>query len=546
MFAPSITANDATDASAQRGGLSLDDHVARTQDAVDRGELTGDTETIARSIWSQVHGWVMTEILQADPGRVAPTAAARAEFDAGVRAVLAGFGAPATVDPAPARARRPSRGTGVARPATPYVDLDRDAWTRLSASTPAAAHRRRRRTPRRPRRPHRPGRGRRHLPPDLAAARPAHRGDPRAARRVEHVPARGRRRDPVRHRRRRLGRGRQVDHGPPAARAARPLARDAARPAGHHRRLPLPERRARAPRADGAQGLPGVVRPPRAAAVRLQGQGRPPRGPRAGVRPPDLRHPPGPRDRGEPPRRADRRGPQRPAARPPDRRGHVEPGGERLLRLLDLRRRPHAATSAAGTSTGSSRLRQTAFARPESYFHRYAALTDDEAVERAERIWDSINAAQPRAEHPAHPQPRHPRADQGQRPRGASGSGCASCRAQRPGASAPPGLTSRTGYCSLSVSSSASSAVDTASLRATRSGRSATPAGSPGPGRRPARATGAIDGGGAARRRRAAPTAGAAPRRAASRSPSRRLAVSADPRARTSRAACRPGCTRRR
>jgi type I pantothenate kinase len=36
-------------------------------------------------------------------------------------------------------------------------------------------------------------------------------------------------------------------------------------------------------------------------------------------------------------------------------------------------------------------LRQTAFARPESYFHRYAALSDDEAVERAERIWDSIN-----------------------------------------------------------------------------------------------------------------------------------------------------------
>ena len=70
MFAPSITANDASDASAERGGLSLDDHVARTQDAVDRGELTGDTETIARSIWSQVHGWVMTEILQADPGRV--------------------------------------------------------------------------------------------------------------------------------------------------------------------------------------------------------------------------------------------------------------------------------------------------------------------------------------------------------------------------------------------------------------------------------------------------------------------------------------------
>ena len=37
-------------------------------------------------------------------------------------------------------------------------------------------------------------------------------------------------------------------------------------------------------------------------------------------------------------------------------------------------------------------LRRTAFARPESYFHRYAALSDTEAVERAEGIWDSINA----------------------------------------------------------------------------------------------------------------------------------------------------------
>jgi len=37
-------------------------------------------------------------------------------------------------------------------------------------------------------------------------------------------------------------------------------------------------------------------------------------------------------------------------------------------------------------------LRETAFARPESYFHRFAALSDDEAAERAESIWDSINA----------------------------------------------------------------------------------------------------------------------------------------------------------
>lgn len=38
------------------------------------------------------------------------------------------------------------------------------------------------------------------------------------------------------------------------------------------------------------------------------------------------------------------------------------------------------------------RLRKTAFARPESYFHRYADLSDDEAVDKAESIWDAINA----------------------------------------------------------------------------------------------------------------------------------------------------------
>ncbi|MDM7832122.1 type I pantothenate kinase [Cellulomonas edaphi] len=37
-------------------------------------------------------------------------------------------------------------------------------------------------------------------------------------------------------------------------------------------------------------------------------------------------------------------------------------------------------------------LRSTAFADPSSYFHRYASLSDDEAVELAEHIWDTINA----------------------------------------------------------------------------------------------------------------------------------------------------------
>jgi type I pantothenate kinase len=38
------------------------------------------------------------------------------------------------------------------------------------------------------------------------------------------------------------------------------------------------------------------------------------------------------------------------------------------------------------------RLRATAFRDPASYFHRYAALTDDEATAFAERVWNTINA----------------------------------------------------------------------------------------------------------------------------------------------------------
>lgn len=37
-------------------------------------------------------------------------------------------------------------------------------------------------------------------------------------------------------------------------------------------------------------------------------------------------------------------------------------------------------------------LRSTAFARPESYFRRYADLSDTEAITTAEQIWDAINA----------------------------------------------------------------------------------------------------------------------------------------------------------
>ena len=37
-------------------------------------------------------------------------------------------------------------------------------------------------------------------------------------------------------------------------------------------------------------------------------------------------------------------------------------------------------------------LRLTAFAQPTSFFHRFASLTDHEAIDRAEQIWDAINA----------------------------------------------------------------------------------------------------------------------------------------------------------
>lgn len=37
------------------------------------------------------------------------------------------------------------------------------------------------------------------------------------------------------------------------------------------------------------------------------------------------------------------------------------------------------------------RLRETAFSRPESYFHRYAGLSDQQAAERADQIWRDIN-----------------------------------------------------------------------------------------------------------------------------------------------------------
>ena len=106
-----------------------------------------------------------------------------------------------------------------------------------------------------------------------------------------HAPAHA-----VRDRPGRLGGGGQVDDRPRAAADARALAGAPQRRAGDHRRLPLPQRRARAPRAAAAQGLPGVLRPAGAAAVRRRHQVRQGRGRGADVLPPRLRR--GPRREG--------------------------------------------------------------------------------------------------------------------------------------------------------------------------------------------------------------------------------------------------------
>ncbi len=202
--------------------------------------------------------------------------------------------------------------------APPYVELDREAWTRLSGSTPLPltdADVEHLRGLGRPDRPRRGGRG---LPAAVPAAQPVRRGDAPPARGVVDLPARGLRRHAVRHRGRRVGRRRQVDDGAPPARAARPLA---ARPRASSWSPPTAscypnaelERRGLMAR----KGFPESY--DRRALIRFlsEGQGRAgPRCARPGLRPPHLRHRPRRRGRGAPAGRAHRRGPQRAAAGP--------------------------------------------------------------------------------------------------------------------------------------------------------------------------------------------------------------------------------------
>ncbi len=104
---------------------------------------------------------------------------------------------------------------------------------------------------------------------------PVRRGRLAAAPRAGGVPApRHAAAHAVRDRPRRVGRRRQVDDRARAAADAGPLARAPQRRARHDRRLPAPQRRARAARHPAPQGLPRVLRPQGAAEVRHRHQVR--------------------------------------------------------------------------------------------------------------------------------------------------------------------------------------------------------------------------------------------------------------------------------
>ena len=237
-----------------------------------------------------------------------------------------------------------------------------------------------------------PRRGAGGLPPAVPPAQPVRRRGRRAAPRAGVVPAPP---HPAAHALRdrpgRLrGRG-QVHDRAGAAADAGALARAPQRHPDHHRRLPLPQRRARAPRAAAAQGLPRVLRPAGAAAVRGRHQVRAGRGRGADVLPPRLRRGPRREGRGQAPRHRDHRGPQRPPAGPGARGRPYRPGGQRLLRLLRLRRRRHRAHPGLVHLAVPATARD-GVPRPRVLLRRSTPTSPtSEAVAEAERIWDTIN-----------------------------------------------------------------------------------------------------------------------------------------------------------
>src|SRR6516162_8921502 len=198
------------------------------------------------------------------------------------------------------------------------------------------------------------------------------------------------REDAVYHRRRRFGRGWQIDHRPRLASLAGALAQCAQGRSSHHRRVSVSERGARARRADGQKRISRKLRSSRFAALSLGHQSRAAAGARAALFASRLR-------------------------RCPQCMIEIDWPGLLIvegLNVLQTGRLPQDGKVVPFVSdffdfsvyidadedvllswyvTRFLTLRGTAFADPKSYFHRYARLTDSEAIETATDIWNRIN-----------------------------------------------------------------------------------------------------------------------------------------------------------
>lgn len=93
MFTPGLVDRPAV---AQRGEASLRAHRERIEAVVEGGRLRGvDAEVLGAATWTQVHGWVLAELMGAVPLSDADLAAtAPQQLEAAVRALLAGFEMP--------------------------------------------------------------------------------------------------------------------------------------------------------------------------------------------------------------------------------------------------------------------------------------------------------------------------------------------------------------------------------------------------------------------------------------------------------------------
>jgi type I pantothenate kinase len=201
-----------------------------------------------------------------------------------------------------------------------------------------------------------------------------------------------RQKHPVRHRCRWVGRRRQVDDLPHPARAALPVAVDTQRRAHHHRRVSAAQRRAAAARdCCTARVSPSPTTGGRCCASSPRSRAGGPRCRRPFIRTcpmtsslvsgwscanPDVLIVEGLNVLGAPPVRPD---------------GRDGPRGQRLLRLLGLCRRAGVTHRTLVRRPLPHLAPATAFANPDSYFHRYAALSNAEAVATALTIWESIN-----------------------------------------------------------------------------------------------------------------------------------------------------------